>query len=90
MAGVQGHEQVIEILAAALRTALDQVQIVRDEDGDAEGTDQVAGPAQRLTIELHPVPPAGVQLGLDQQPPALPDPLGPNHGTPRRRLRCAP
>ena len=43
VAGMKGDEQVVEVLPAALRTALDQRQVVGREHGDLERTEQVAG-----------------------------------------------
>src|SRR5207244_1081112 len=50
----------------------------RGEHGDAQRAEQVAGPPQRLSVDLHAMPAGRCELGLEQQPTSLPIDLGPD------------
>ncbi len=56
IAGMGGHQRVVEVAATLGRTALDQGEVVGCEHRDPQHAQQVARPLQRLTVHQHPVP----------------------------------
>ena len=77
--GRDGHEEVVEVVPAPLRSPLDQAEVVGGEHGDVQHPEQVTDPPQRLAVDLDPVPAGRTDLGLDEQVTAVPFGLGPHH-----------
>ena len=71
VAGVQAHQRVVEEAPALRRPVLHDGQVVGREHRDPQRAEQVAGPAQRLAVDEHPVAPVRLDLRLDQQLAAL-------------------
>ena len=69
--GRQHHEEVVEVVPPAGRTALDQREVVGGEDRHPEQVQPIAAPGQRMTVDQHPVATGGPQLGVEGLVPAL-------------------
>ena len=79
----QRDQRVVEEPPPIRRAALDQRQVVGREHRHPDHAEQVAGPAQALAVDLHPVAAGRHELGLDQRrPPVVVD--APRRGRPPR------
>ena len=78
-------EHVVEVSTTFSRPTLDQFEVIGGEDGDAQCAEKIPRPGQALTIDLHPSPTGGRDLGLDEELSTLPFSGGPDD-----RCRRAP
>ena len=83
------NECVVEESSPLGRCALHDHEVVGREDADADGAEQIAGPGEVLPVDLHPIAPVGIDLGLDQRL-ALGPRREPSPGSPPRRRRRGP
>ena len=82
--GMLVDEHLVEVLATAGRTVLDEVEIVGGEDGDPDGLGQLGPAADRLAVDLGPGRPGDGQLRLDEDPARRPSSFRPAESPARR------
>ena len=80
VAGVEADQQVVEVAPGAAGPPLTRPRSSGANTVTWRAPEQVPGPAQGLAVDLDPVPAGRVDLGLDQQPPAVAVGLGPDDG----------
>ena len=77
--GVQRDEDLVEVLAPALRGSFHNLDIIRRKDRYQYGSEQLVVAAQGLAVQLHLVPTRDVYFGFDKKSAALPVRSCPQH-----------